>query len=132
MHEWEFIAEIAKRADCFILLDINNVYVNAFNHGFSADDYLRGIPVLRVKQFHLSGHKHCGTHIIDTHDDNIVDAVWNLYKKAVTLFSNTPLIIERDSNIPPLAELLQELHHAQCYGDAREALYSMRNKRSAV
>lgn len=115
--EWEFIAEIVKRADCFILLDINNIYVNAFNHGFSPDDYLRGIPVERVKQFHLSGHKNCGTHIIDTHDDQITNAVWSLYQKAVVQFPDTPLIIERDANIPSLAELVTELNVAKVYCD---------------
>jgi len=113
MTEWEFIAEIAKRADCFILLDVNNIYVNAFNHGFSAEDYVQAMPVDRVKQFHLSGHQHCGTHIIDTHDDNIVDAVWDLYAKAVQRFPNASLIIERDAQIPPLGELIDELNRAR-------------------
>ncbi|OGT45627.1 MAG: hypothetical protein A3E82_09025 [Gammaproteobacteria bacterium RIFCSPHIGHO2_12_FULL_38_11] len=112
MPEWEFISEIAKRADCFILLDINNVYVNAFNHGFSAEKYLQGVVVDRVKQFHLSGHKNCGSHIIDTHDDKIIDDVWDLYAKAVARFPDTPLIIERDSNIPELSELMDELNRS--------------------
>lgn len=113
MHEWEFISEIAKRADCFVLLDINNIYVNSVNHSFNPLDFLMGIPQDRVKQFHLSGHKNCGTHIIDTHDDAIIENVWNLYAKAEKLFPNTPLIIERDANIPPLAELMKELNFAR-------------------
>lgn len=111
--EWDFLSEIANRADCFILLDINNIYVNAFNHGFSAESYLQGVPVARVKQFHLAGHKHCGTHIIDTHDSPIVSDVWDLYAKAVVRFPTVPLIIERDSEIPPLDILLQELRKTQ-------------------
>ncbi|MDP1573861.1 MAG: DUF692 domain-containing protein [Coxiellaceae bacterium] len=113
MTEWEFISEIARRSDCLILLDVNNVYVNSVNHDFHPDDFLKGVPQSRVKQFHLSGHKNCGTHIIDTHDDIIVNAVWNLYKKADLLFPNTPLIIERDANIPPMGELLEELNYAK-------------------
>ncbi|PIZ03431.1 MAG: hypothetical protein COY58_09745 [Gammaproteobacteria bacterium CG_4_10_14_0_8_um_filter_38_16] len=113
MSECEFVAEVARRADCFILLDINNVYVNAFNHGFSAESYLEKIPVGRVKQFHLSGHKHCQTHIIDTHDANIVDEVWRLYAIAVKRFGEVALIIERDSDIPPLTALLTELDYAR-------------------
>lgn len=113
MSESEFIAEIARRADCFILLDINNIYVNAFNHGFSAEDFLATIPVDRVKQFHLSGHKNCQTHIIDTHDANVIDDVWCLYDVAAKRFGDVPLVIERDSNIPPLAELMDELNYAR-------------------
>lgn len=113
MREWEFITEIAQRADCFILLDINNIYVNAFNHDFLAREYLKAIPADRVKQFHLSGHKHCQTHIIDTHDASVTDAVWDLYFLARAHFPNTPLVIERDADIPPLAELLAELERSR-------------------
>lgn len=115
MTEWEFIAEIAKRADCFILLDINNIFVNAFNHGFSDEKYLKHMPMDRVKQFHLAGHKQCQTHIIDTHDANITQDVWDLYAKAVDHFGDVPVVIERDSNIPPLAELMRELDFARAF-----------------
>lgn len=115
MTEWEFITEITERADCFILLDINNIYVNAFNHGFSAIDYLYKIPVERVKQFHLAGHKNCQTHIIDTHDDSIIESVWDLYAQATARFSEVPLIIERDAAIPPLQELMDELSIAKTF-----------------
>jgi uncharacterized protein (UPF0276 family) len=109
MTEWEFISEVVNQADCHLLLDVNNVYVNAFNHGFSAIDFLRGVPSGRVKQFHMAGHKHCQTHIIDTHDAPVTSAVWDLYAIATQYFPNTPVVIERDSNIPPLEELLSEL-----------------------
>lgn len=111
--EWDFLSAVATQADCFILLDINNIYVNAFNHGFSADEYLHSIPLDRVKQFHLAGHKNCQTHIIDTHDDAIIDPVWQLYAKAVQRFGDVATLIERDGNIPPLRELMREAQQAK-------------------
>ena len=93
------------------------MYVNSVNHCFNPVDFINAIAQDRVKQFHLSGHKHCGTHIIDTHDDAIVKAVWDLYRKANLLFPNTPLIIERDANIPPIGELLEELNYAKAIHD---------------
>ncbi|UYN96225.1 MAG: DUF692 domain-containing protein [Enhydrobacter sp.] len=113
LSEWEFLAELARRADCEILLDINNIFVSAFNHGFDAHVFLRGIPRERVRQFHLAGHTHKGTHIIDTHDHPIVADVWQLYEEAVRLFPGVPTMIERDADIPPYAELLAELDVAR-------------------
>ncbi|GMR03525.1 MAG: DUF692 domain-containing protein [Gammaproteobacteria bacterium] len=113
MTEWEFLCEIAERADCLILLDINNIYVSSFNHGFDPHDYLEGIPVERVQQFHLAGHRNLDTHIIDTHDEPIVDPVWDLYGDAVRRFGHVSTMIERDDNIPPLPELLAELDQAR-------------------
>jgi uncharacterized protein (UPF0276 family) len=113
MTEWAFISEICKQSGCAILLDINNIYVNAFNHHFSAQAYLQNIPAHYVKQFHLAGHKHCQTHIIDTHDAAVCDDVWDLYRVATQLFPNTPLVIERDADIPSLDDLLMELGRAR-------------------
>jgi uncharacterized protein (UPF0276 family) len=111
--EWEFLAEVATRADCLILLDINNIYVSAHNHGFSPLAYLEGIPTSRVQQFHLAGHEHTGTLIIDTHNAPIVDPVWQLYVEAVRRFGRVSTMIERDDDIPPLGELLAELSYAR-------------------
>lgn len=111
--EWEFLKELSERADCLLLLDVNNVYVSAFNHGFSAIDYLDGIPAGRVKQFHLAGHLDLGTHIVDTHDHPIVEDVWKLYAEAVRRFNPVSTLIERDDNIPPLEELVAELEYAR-------------------
>jgi uncharacterized protein len=121
--EWEFIAELARRADCDILLDVNNVYVSAFNHDFDARTFLRAMPKERVRQFHLAGHTHNGSHIIDTHDHPIVADVWSLYEEAVRLFPGVPTMIERDADIPPYAELLAELDIARrlAAGLSREA-----------
>ena len=113
LSEWEFIAELARRADCEILLDVNNVFVSAFNHEFDPLAFLRGIPRECVRQFHLAGHLHKGSHIIDTHDHPIVAGVWELYAEAVKLFPGVPTMIERDANIPPYEELLAELDMAR-------------------
>jgi len=111
--EWEFIAEIARRADCLLLLDINNIYVSAFNHRFDAQAYLAGIPAERVQQIHLAGHSNCGDYIIDTHDADVIDPVWDLYAKAIARIGPVTTMIERDDNIPPLAELVAELDQAR-------------------
>ena len=113
LSEWEFIDELARRADCEILLDVNNVFVSAFNHEFDPLAFLRGMPRERVRQFHLAGHLHMGSHIIDTHDHPIVGGVWELYAEAVKLFPGVPTMIERDANIPPYEELLAELDMAR-------------------
>jgi uncharacterized protein (UPF0276 family) len=111
--EWEFLAHIAEQADCLILLDINNIYVSSFNHGFDPADYLNGIPIERVQQFHLAGHQNCGNYIVDTHDHPIINPVWALYETAVRRFGPVSTMIERDDNIPPLKELLAELDRAR-------------------
>jgi uncharacterized protein (UPF0276 family) len=113
MSEWEFLREVAQRADCAILLDINNIYVSSVNHGFDPLTYLEAIPKERVRQFHLAGHSDLGGHLIDTHDHPIVEPVWNLYGAAVAHFGAVPTMIERDDNIPGLDELVAELQIAR-------------------
>lgn len=110
MSEQEFIRETAIRADCLLLLDVNNVYVSAFNHNFDPIEYLNTIPIDRVQQFHMAGHQNNGTHIIDTHDHPIIDDVWNLFAYAAKHFGRVSAMIERDDNIPPLPELIEELN----------------------
>ena len=117
MSEWEFLCEVAERADCAILLDINNIYVSSVNHGFDALAYLRSMPKDRVRQLHLAGHSDLGGHLIDTHDHPIVEPVWNLYRAAVAQFGAVPTMIERDDNIPPLGELVAELQIARDLAD---------------
>lgn len=123
MTEWEFLSEVARRADCAILLDINNIHVSAVNHGFEASRYLRAVPKERVRQFHLAGHSDMGDHLIDTHDHPIAAPVWSLYREALAHFGPVPTMIERDDNIPPLAELVAELDMARAIaaGQALEA-----------
>lgn len=109
MTEWEFIARLAEEADCLLLLDVNNVYVSARNHGFQAEDFLNALPLGRVAQIHLAGHSDNGDLIVDTHDAPIVDAVFDLYGAAMRRFGPVASMIERDDNFPPFAELLAEL-----------------------
>jgi len=111
--EWEFLTAIAEQADCFILLDINNIYVSSVNHHFDPLDYLNAIPSHRVRQFHLAGHKNCGDYIIDTHDAAIIDEVWLLYAQAVKKFGKVATMIERDDDIPEFPVLLAELQQAE-------------------
>lgn len=113
MQEWEFVGAIAEAADCELLVDINNIYVSSRNHGFDPVTYLQALPRSRVRQFHLAGHSHNGTLIIDTHDHAVCDAVWDLYQHAVQLFGSVPVMIERDDNMPPLGALVQELDQAR-------------------
>ncbi len=101
------------RADCNILLDINNIYVSSVNHGFDPLQYLQAMPKARVRQFHLAGHSNMGGHLIDTHDHPIVEPVWDLYRQALTVFGEVPTMIERDDNIPELSELVAELDVAR-------------------
>ena len=116
MPEWEFLTEMARRSGCYLLLDINNVYVSAGNHGFSAEDYLAGLPLDRVRQMHLAGHTPATADrpiIIDTHDRPVCDEVWALYAQVVAKTGPLATMIERDDGIPPLPELLDELDRAR-------------------
>jgi len=98
--EWQFLTAVSEEADCGILLDVNNVFVSAFNHGFSAESYIDAIPVKRVAQFHLAGHSDFGRYLLDTHDHPICDGVWALYERAVARFGPVSTLIEWDDNIP--------------------------------
>lgn len=113
MTEWEFVASVSEVADCLLLLDVNNVYVNSVNHGFDAGEYLRSVPRERVGQMHLAGHSREGDWLIDTHDAPVCEAVWALYETAVARFPHAATTIERDDHIPPLADLVAELDQAR-------------------
>lgn len=113
MAEWEFLSAVAERADCLILLDINNAYVSGHNHGFDPQRYIDSIDPGRVWQFHLAGHSREGHHLIDTHDASVIGPVWALYAHAAGRFGRVSTMIERDDHIPPLAHLIDELGHAR-------------------
>ena len=113
MTEWEFVNEIVQRADCNILLDINNIFVSAHNHHFDPLDYINAMDGERVMQFHLAGHSYHEDMIIDTHDHDVCDPVWELYEVALKKFGAVSTMIERDDDIPVFAELRRELAIAE-------------------
>lgn len=113
MTEWDFLSQVAQRADCFILLDVNNIYVSSINHQFDPYQYLRNIPLDRVYQIHLAGHSNQGNYIIDTHDAPIIQPVWDLFAEAARLIGPISTMIERDDNIPKLEVLIDELNIAR-------------------
>jgi uncharacterized protein (UPF0276 family) len=113
LSECEFLRAVTEEADCGILLDINNIFVNAFNHGFSAEEYLDAIPAGRVVQFHLAGHSDHGTHLLDTHDHPVREEVWALYERAVRRFGAVSTLIEWDDNIPEFSVLAETAERAR-------------------
>lgn len=117
--EWEFLKRLATEADCGLLLDVNNVYVSAFNHGFDPRDYIDAIPADRVVQFHVAGHTNKGTHIIDTHSDHALPEVWELYRRAWARTGGAATLYEWDADIPELAVLLAEARKALRYREAQ-------------
>ena len=124
MPEWEFVDAVCARTGCGLLLDVNNIYVSARNHGFDPRLYLSGIPAARVFQIHLAGHSQGRELLIDTHDKPVPDPVWSLYAAALERVGPVATMIERDDDIPPLSDLLAEL------GIAREI--AQRNLRKAA
>lgn len=110
--EWEFLSALAEQADCGLLLDVNNIYVSAKNHGFDAQAFLAGISAERVGQIHLAGHTDLGTHLLDTHDHEVCDDVWALYRDATRRVGAVSTLIERDDRIPPLAAVVAESQQA--------------------
>ncbi len=115
MTEWEFLTHMAEEADCGLLLDVNNVYVSSVNHGFDAVEYLQGVPPERVVQFHLAGHTDRGTHCIDTHDNHVIDPVWELYRLAHHLTGGASTLLEWDARIPEFPVLQAEVLKSRQY-----------------
>ncbi len=117
LKEWEFVSAVADQANCDILLDVNNIYVNAHNHDFNGEDFLRGISGNRVKEIHLAGHTakeyQQGAIIIDTHDNRVDKSVWALYQQAIQMYGPKPTLIEWDTNLPELQVLIEEADIAQ-------------------
>jgi uncharacterized protein len=125
MPEWEFLAELTNRSGCAVLLDVNNIYVSAINHGFDAYRYLQAIPVHTVREMHLAGFTRKsfdgGEILIDTHNRRVAPEVWRLYEAAVARFGAVPTLIEWDSDLPPLAVLLDEARRAQTIMETHHA-----------
>jgi uncharacterized protein (UPF0276 family) len=115
MSECEFLTRLTEETDCGLLLDVNNVYVSSVNHDFDPAEYVRAIPARRVVQFHIAGHTHCGTHIIDTHDDHVIDPVWELYRLAHRLTGGAATLLEWDAKIPEFPVVHAEVLKAKRY-----------------
>jgi uncharacterized protein (UPF0276 family) len=113
MPEWDFLSEVAEKADCGILLDCNNIYVSSQNHGFDANAYVDGIDPSRVVQMHLAGHTDKGDYLLDTHSDHVNGATWELYRRALRRFGPTSVLIEWDDNIPAWETLAAEAAEAR-------------------
>jgi len=120
--EWEFLAEVTRRSGCAILLDVNNVYVNAVNHGFDARAYVAAIPADAVQEIHLAGFDASGPCLIDTHGTPVAPEVWSLYREAIAYLGPRPTLMEWDSDIPPLDVLIAEAERAQAILEERHAV----------
>jgi len=128
MTEWDFLGEISKSADCGILLDVNNVYVNSVNHNFDPVAYLKALPRERIGQIHLAGHSRQGELLIDTHDAPVCNEVWDLFRVAVKLFGEVSTMVEWDSKIPDFPTLLAETEKAsKIIGKETEEAYEHRS-----
>jgi hypothetical protein len=121
--EWDFLAELTSRADCGLLLDVNNVYVSSFNHGFDPIVYIDRVPTDRVVQIHLAGHTHKGTHILDTHSDHVVEDVWKLYRRVYERMGGIATLLEWDAAIPPFEVVHAEALKARQYREAPDISY---------
>lgn len=130
LSEWEFLARLCEEADCGLLLDVNNVWVSAFNHGFNPYEYLDAIPADRVVQYHLAGHTNLGTHILDTHSDHAIPEVWRLYRHALARTGKVATLYEWDENIPSFAEVRREAMKARRWRD--EAITAARLRPNAT
>jgi uncharacterized protein len=118
MPEWEFLTRMAEAADCGLLLDVNNVYVSSVNHDFDPVQYIRSVPHRRVVQCHLAGHTNCRTHLIDTHDGEVINPVWELYRLAHQLTGGVSTLLEWDAKIPAFPVVHAEVLKARGYMDA--------------
>jgi uncharacterized protein (UPF0276 family) len=121
MTEWEFLEAISDRTGCGLLLDVNNIYVSAVNHGFDPVAYVAGLPLDRVRQIHLAGHSQGETLLIDTHDKPVPPPVWALFAHVMDRVGPVAAMIERDDDIPPLGDLLEELEMARTVTSRRLA-----------
>jgi len=122
MDEWEFITRMAEEADCGLLLDVNNVYVSSFNHDLDPDEFIRSLPHERIVQFHLAGHSNYERYIIDTHDNHVIDPVWELYRTAHQLTGGVSTLLEWDANIPPFPVVHAEVLKAKQFMDEHLAV----------
>jgi len=121
MTEWEFLSRLGEEAECGLLLDVNNVYVSSFNHGFDPRVYIDNVPADRVVQYHVAGHTNKGTHILDTHSDHAVAEVWELFRRSCRRTGNVSTLYEWDEDIPDFEVLHAEALKARAYREERAA-----------
>src|SRR6185369_16894378 len=119
MTEWSFLRALAEEADCGLLLDVNNVYVSGYNHGFDPATYLDAMPFDRVVQMHVAGHTNNGTHIVDTHIGPVIDPVWDLAREAFERCPTVSLLLEWDAEIPPFEDVHAEALKAAAFARGR-------------
>lgn len=131
MSEWAFVRAIAEEADIGVLLDVNNIYVSSFNHGFDPDQFVDAIPVERVVQIHLAGHTRFEKYILDTHSGHVIDEVWALYARAIERCGAVSTLIEWDDDIPAWEELQAEADKARAVREAALARRSSAREASA-
>lgn len=131
MTEWDFLARLAEEADCALLLDVNNIYVSAYNHGFDPAAYVDAIPFDRVAQMHVAGHTNQGTHIVDTHIGPVIDPVWDLARQAYERAQGTSLLLEWDAEIPPFEEVHREALKATAFVGRRGPGHGAEQERRA-
>jgi uncharacterized protein len=122
MPEWEFFGRLMEAADCGMLLDVNNVYVSSFNHGFDPKRYIDAIDPSRVVQYHLAGHTNKGTHIVDTHNDYVIDPVWELYRRSVARTGRVATLLEWDADIPAFEVVHGEAQKARAFRGEEKAV----------
>lgn len=132
MTEWEFLSEVVERADCGILLDVNNIYVSSKNHNFDPCDYLNGVPHERVGQIHVAGHSKFEKFILDTHDHPVLDPVWKMYARAVELCGPTSTLLEWDANIPSFEDVHREALKAKRFLEPKALAAEARNSDELV
>jgi len=128
MTEWEFLSEVVERADCGILLDVNNIYVSSQNHDFDPMDYVNNVPHERVGQIHIAGHSKYEKYVLDTHDHPVIDPVWKLYARAIELVGSTATLLEWDAHIPSFDEVHNEALKADRFLRRRLEERSLRGK----
>jgi uncharacterized protein (UPF0276 family) len=129
MPEWQFVSEVAERADVKLLFDVNNVYVNAYNHGDDPAAFVRNVPHARIVQIHLAGHTNFGTHVIDTHRGPPIEDVWALYEETIRLAGPVSTLVEWDEDIPPFDIVLAVAETARA---VRSAALASRTTARAV
>ena len=132
MTEWEFVNFVAELADCYILFDVNNVYVSAVNHHFNANDYIEAMTKKRVREIHLAGYEDEGRYLLDTHSRPVHESVWELYDKALNHLGSIPGLIEWDNNLPEFEVLYGEARKAQAFYDKYSCLHSIKRAKHAT